>query len=172
MNSQRSVLFILLISLIVPVIASISTELRAGPSTELGAGPAQQPSSSYKPMIPKAWDEQALADLQIPLVDPSRSPRDIPAKDYYRIPVRPIYKTYPKYHPDREPRGYQEWLRQQETVVLWDDRGHRPRLVTEGDWIAAGELVFDAPILFSPHTASPDQMRAFISKTGDLYVKA
>ena len=149
--------------------AGPSTALRAGPSTALRAGRAQQPGTPYKPVVPKAWDERALADLQIPLVDPGRSPRDISADDYYRIPVRPIYKTYPKYRPDREPRGYQEWLRRQEPVVLWDDRGHRPKLVTEADWIAAGEMVFNAPILFSPHTANADQMRAFIAKTGDLY---
>src|SRR4029079_4854414 len=99
------------------------------------------------------------------------SPRDIPAKDYDRIPVRPIYKTYPKYRPDREPRGYQEWLRRQEPAVLWDDARRRPNLVTDADWIAAGELVFNAPILISPHTANADEMRAFIAKTGDLYDK-
>jgi hypothetical protein len=150
MNSQRSVLFISLISLFFSL---------------------QQPAAPYNPVVPKAWDERALADLQIPLVEASRSPRDIPADDYYRIPVRPIYKTYPKYRPDREPRGYQEMLRRQEPLVLWDDRGHRPKLVTEADWIAAGEMVFNAPILFSPHTANAAQMRAFIAKTGDLYDK-
>jgi len=152
MNSERPVLFILLISLIVPLMA-------------------QQPVPPFKPVVPKAWDDRALADLQIPLVDPSHSPRDISADDYYRIPVRPIYKTYPKYQPDREPRGYQDRLKRQEPVVLWDDRGHRPTLVTEADWIAAGEMVFNAPILFSPHTANAGQMRAFIAKTGDLYDK-
>jgi len=140
MNSQRSILFILLISLAFP-------------------GRAQQ-SPPYKPAIPRAWDERALADLQVPLVEASRSPRDISAGDYYRIPVRPIYKTYPKYRPDREPSGYQERLKRQEPVVLWDDRGHRPKLVTEADWIAAGEMVFNAPILFSPHTANAAEMRA------------
>ena len=55
--------------------------------------------------------------------------------------------------------------------MLWDDRGHRPKLVTEADWIAAGAMVFNAPILFSPHTANADQMRAFIANTGDLYDK-
>ena len=150
MNSQRSILFISSISLIFSL---------------------QQPASPYNPVVPKAWDERALADLQIPLVEASRSPRDISADDYYRIPVRPIYKTYPKYQPDREPRGYQAMLRRQEPVVLWDDRGHRPKLATEADWIAAGEIVFNAPILFSPHTANAGQMRAFIAKTGDLYDK-
>src|SRR5207302_698136 len=115
------------------------------------------------------WDERALADLQLPLTDSSRSPRDISADDYYRIPVRPLYKTYSKYAPDREPPGYQEWLRRQEPIVLWDDRAHRPKLVTEADWTAAGEMIFNAPVLISPHTANAGEMRAFIAKTGDLY---
>ena len=42
------------------------------------AGAAQQPgAAAYKPVIPKTWDARALADLQLPLVDASRSPRDI-----------------------------------------------------------------------------------------------
>jgi hypothetical protein len=123
------------------------------------------------PAIPKTWDEQALADLEVPLADASYSPKDISADDYYRIPVRPIYKSYPRYHVDKEPPGFGEWLRHQEPVVLWDDGAHRPRLVTEADWINAGEMVFNAPVLFSSSTASPDERRAFIAKTGDLYDK-
>src|SRR5882672_10513740 len=86
---------------------------------------AQKPGV-YKPAVPKTWDEQALAELEVPLADASRSPKHISAEEYYRIPVRPIYKTYPKYHPDKEPRGYREWIRRQEPVVLWDDGPHRP----------------------------------------------
>ena len=134
-------------------------------------GQAQKPESVYKPVIPKTWDDHALADLEVPLADPSHSPKHISADDYYRIPARPIYKGYPNYHPDREPPGYQEWLRRQEPVVLWDDGARRPKLVTEEDWIKAGEIVFNAPILFTPQNASPEQDRAFIAKTGDLYDK-
>jgi hypothetical protein len=122
--------------------------------------------------IPKTWDAQMLARLEVPLSDASRSPQDISAEEYYRIPVRPLYKTYPKYDPDHEPAGYQQWLKAQEPVVLWDDGPHRPRLVTEADWIAAGALVFNSPIFIGPHTASNDEMRAFIAKTGDLYDEA
>jgi hypothetical protein len=62
-------------------------------------------------VIPKTWDEEALADLEVPLVDPDYSPKDISADDYYRFPVRPIYKSYPKYHPNNlkcasSPPGY------------------------------------------------------------------
>ena len=135
----------------------------------IDAGEAQKPEAAYRPVIPKTWDEKLLADLDVPLADPDYSPKHISADDYYRIPVRPIYKSYPKYHPDKEPSGYREWLRQQEPIILWDDGAFRPRLVTETDWIKAGEIVFNAPVLFSPQTASPEVSRAFIAKTGDLY---
>ena len=59
-----------------------------------------------------------LARLEVPLADASHSPQDISAEDYYRIPVRSIYKTYPKYDPDHEPAGYERWLKAQVPVVL------------------------------------------------------
>lgn len=61
----------------------------------LSTGQAQKPVAAYNPTIPRTWDEEALAELEVPLADPSHSPRDISADDYYRIPVRPIYKSYP-----------------------------------------------------------------------------
>lgn len=54
-------------------------------------------------------------------------------------------------------------------MVLWDDGAHRPRLVSEAEWIKAGEMVFNAPVLFSVATFGPEERRAFIAKTGDLY---
>ena len=135
----------------------------------IASGEAQKPGAVDKPAVPRTWDERALADLEVPLADASHSPRHISAEDYYRIPVRPIYKTYPKYHPDKEPPGYRDWLRRQEPVVLWDDGPHRPKLETEADWIKAGELVFNTPVFIGPHTATVEDMRAFIAKTGDLY---
>jgi hypothetical protein len=128
---------------------------------------AQKPSGGV-PAIPKTWDPTALAALELPLAEPSASPKPISSDFYYAIPVRPIYKSYPKYHPDKEPPGYRDWLRQREPIVLWDE-AHRPRLVTEEDWIKAGEMVFNSSLLFGPQTDTAEQMRAFIAKTGDLY---
>ena len=122
-------------------------------------------------MIPKTWDESALADLEVPLADPRYSPKHISAEQYYRIPVRPIYKSYPKYHPDKEHSGYRDLLRQQEPVILWDDGAHRPKLETDEDWIKAGELVFNAPILFGLQTSGTAEMRTSITETGDLFDK-
>src|SRR5262245_36061271 len=138
----------------------------------INASHGKQPGSPYKPIIPRTWETDALASLELPLADPSYSPKHVSAQEYYRLPVRPIYKSYPMYDPDHEPPGYRDWLRRQDPIVLWDEGRHRPRLEPEADWSKAGELVFDAPVLFFPgltHTA--EESRAFIEKTGDLHDK-
>jgi hypothetical protein len=98
--------------------------------------------------VPKTWDDAEIAQHEIPLADPAASPKHVSADYYYRIPVRPIYKGYPVYAPGHEPSGYMDWLKQQEPVVIWDDRGNAPPLKTEGDWIRAGQIAFDAPLRF------------------------
>ncbi len=140
MNARRAKLLLHLL-----VSAAIAFSL-------LRTGQAQKPVAVHKPTIPRTWDEEALAELEVPLADPSHSPKDISVDDYYRIPVRPIYKSYPKYDPDKEPAVTGNGSRQHEPIVLWDDGVHRPRLLTEADWITAGEMVFNAPVLFSPAT--------------------
>ncbi|HXG67082.1 MAG TPA: di-heme oxidoredictase family protein [Blastocatellia bacterium] len=85
-----------------------------------------------------------MASLEVPLADPAGSPVHVSAEYYYRIPVRPIYKSYPVYAPGQEPPGYEEWLKQQEPQTVFD----AAKLKTEADWIKAGEIVFDAPISY------------------------
>jgi mono/diheme cytochrome c family protein len=58
------------------------------------------------------------------------------------MPVRPIYRSYPVYHPDRQPGGYMEQLAEKEPEIAFD----AARLRTKQDWIEAGALVFEAPI--------------------------
>jgi hypothetical protein len=98
-------------------------------------------------VVPKTWDDKAMAELEVPLADPVGSPKHVSAEYYYKVPVRPIYKQYPVYAPGKEPPGYIERLKQQEPEIVWDDAGHRPPLQTEADWIRAGEIVFDASLL-------------------------
>jgi hypothetical protein len=110
--------------------------------------------------IPKAWDDEAMATLELPLANPVASPKHVSADYYYQIPVRSIYKSYPAYVPDHEPPGhelpaYMEWLKQQEPEVVWgiDPKTglmHTPPLKTQADWIRAGEMVFDSPTIFTP----------------------
>jgi hypothetical protein len=109
------------------------------------AARAQQSGTGFHPVIPRTWDDAAMATLEVPLADPVGSPKHVSADYYYKIPVRPIYKSYPIYAPGHEPPRYIEWLKQQEPVIVWDDAGHGPALQTEADWIKAGEMVFDAP---------------------------
>jgi hypothetical protein len=112
---------------------------------------AQLPQPAVQPVVPRVWDDHAIATLEVPLANPAGSPKHVSSDFYYRIPVRPIYKTYPVYAPDREPEGYMDWLEQREPEIVWDDAGHKPSLRTESDWIAAGEAIFDAPIYYTNH---------------------
>jgi hypothetical protein len=98
----------------------------------------------YRPEIPKTWDAAALASLEVPHPAPRFSPVAVPVEYYYRVPVRPVYKTYPVYAPGREPSHYIEWLEKQEPQLTFEPG----QLLSENDWIKAGELVFDAPFGF------------------------
>jgi hypothetical protein len=99
--------------------------------------------------VPMMWDDAAMANLELPPAEAINGPVHAPASFYYSIPIRPIYKQYPVYAPGREPAGYLDMLKKQEPVVIWDGKGTQPQLHTEADWIAAGELVFDATIFTS-----------------------
>jgi hypothetical protein len=108
-----------------------------------GAG-GQEASRAWSPEIPKTWDEEALRSTEVPLARPDVSPAYVSPAYYYRMPVRPIYKSYPVYRPDREPRGYFDGLARQEPEIIFDER----TLGTEPAWIDAGRMVFSAPIEF------------------------
>src|SRR5688572_12514212 len=81
-------------------------------------------------IVPRVWDERELASFEVPLVHPERSPRHAPPDYYYRIPARPIYKSYPIYSPGKEPAGYMKWLEQQEPEVVFDSS----KLKSDADW--------------------------------------
>jgi hypothetical protein len=111
--------------------------------------------------VPKTWDDAAMSTLEVPLANPIGSPKQVSAYYYYKVPVRPIYKQYPIYAHGHEPAGYIDWLKQQEPVIVWDDRGHAPPLKTDADWIKAGEIVFGAPVIYEAflrvlHVRSPE----------------
>jgi len=83
------------------------------------AGSAQKPGAAFHPVIPRTWDDAPMAELAVPLADPIGSPKHVSADYYYKIPVRPIYKSYPVYAPGHEPPGYMDWLKQQEPEIVW-----------------------------------------------------
>ena len=118
---------------------SALTRPLAGLLTALTAALAvAQGGEVWKPEIPRVWDEAAIASIEVPLPHADASPVHLTAEQYYSIPAREVYRSYTVYHPDREPAGYWEWLHQQEPEIVFDPAS----LVTQQDWIRAGELVF------------------------------
>jgi mono/diheme cytochrome c family protein len=100
-----------------------------------GHGAAQE---GWRPEIPRTWDEAAITSIEVPLPQPQASPVHLTPAEYYSIPAREVYRSFPVYHPDREPPGYWEWLHQQEPEIVFDPG----KLRTKEDWIRAGEHVF------------------------------
>lgn len=52
---------------------------------------AQETIENRRTNIPKTWVDTEIAELEVPLANPIGSPKHISA-DYYRIPVRIIYR--------------------------------------------------------------------------------
>ncbi|HEX4953890.1 MAG TPA: hypothetical protein VF017_10915 [Thermoanaerobaculia bacterium] len=109
------------------------------------AGPAPTAAPAAAAVeIPRTWDDEQIASLEVPLAQGEHSPHREGSDYYYRIPVRQIFKSYPVYHPDHEPPGYIEHLQSLEPEIAFD----ATRLHTEDDWIQAGEVVFSVPITY------------------------
>jgi hypothetical protein len=87
---------------------------------------------------PKIWDEKALATWALPVIGVNATPSFYSEAEYYAAPVHE-YRTYPVYHPDREPPGYLEWLQQQEPKPLVDPA----EIKTDADWVRLGRRVFE-----------------------------
>jgi Di-haem oxidoreductase, putative peroxidase len=98
------------------------------------------PAQEFHPDIPRAWNDQDVAKLEVPLVQRDRSPRYLTAEQYYALKVRTIYRSYPVYTPGRAPAGYFESLKSKEPEVLSFDAS---ALHSKEDWIRAGEAIFD-----------------------------
>src|SRR5262245_33108643 len=93
--------------------------LLTGYAIFIGSGSARKSNDSWKPDIPKTWVDAEIDELELPLADPIGSPKHVNAEYYYRIPVRPIYKSYPIYAPGHEPPGYIDRLKRQEPEIVW-----------------------------------------------------
>jgi mono/diheme cytochrome c family protein len=115
------------------------------------------------PDIPKAWDDNAVEGLEVPLAQRDRSPRQMRSEQYYKLKVRPIYRSY--LVTGREPAGYVDSLKQKDPEIIFDPS----KLHSKEDWVAAGKLVFEADIRFFPAAAEPPaNARYYIRKKGLL----
>lgn len=66
-----------------------------------------------------------------------------------------MFRSYPVYHPDREPAGYMDRLRAAEPEVVFDAASLR----SDADWVAAGRLVFELPIDVDGPIVRPSHVR-------------
>jgi hypothetical protein len=96
------------------------------------------PRAARQIVVPKIWDAKELATWAVPIAGVKATPHFYSEEEYYAAPVENL-RTYPVYHPDREPKGYQAWLKRQGAQPLVEPE----KLKTEKDWINAGRRVFD-----------------------------
>src|SRR6266700_2548591 len=137
----------------------------------VAVGRAQGPGSDFHPVIPRTWDDEQIASLEVPLANPVDSPKHVSADYYYRIPARTVYRQYTVYPPEHGPKDYFNWLRQREPEIVWgedkDGTRHAPPLKTEEDWIKAGEIVFDSVLgSFQPPGRGLETLGEDASKRG------
>ena len=102
--------------------------------------------SFNKADIPKVWDIERIKSMHMPMPDSSEVMSPVSEEYYYNLPERVAYKAYQFYMPGKEPKGYYEWLRQQQPEIIFNAAD----LKTEDDWIKAGEIIYDMPEVYEP----------------------
>lgn len=123
----------------------------ASPASSASSSRGAKSQAAFRPNIPRAWDDKAVEGLEVPLAQRDRSPRYMSAVEYYKLKVRPIYRSYPVYVKGREPAGYRESLKQKDPEIIFDSS----KLHTKADWIAAGKIVFESDTKYFPAQPEP-----------------
>ena len=100
-------------------------------------GPALYPQSPYRPVIPKTWDDAALADWATPLAGINVRPTHISEASYYSLPADNL-RTYPVYARGREPQGYWDMVQRVGPKPMLEPES----LSSPADWVEAGHSVF------------------------------
>ena len=90
------------------------------------------------PRVPRIWDDAALSDWATPVAGLNVRPAHYSSVEYYAAPVD-NFRTYPVYHPDKEPPGYWEDLQKKKPEPLVDAVSIRG----SADWIGAGKRAFE-----------------------------
>ena len=87
---------------------------------------------------PRTWDTKALAEWASPVAGIGTRPGHFTEAEYYAAPMDNL-RTYPVYHPDREPAGYWESLQKRKPEPLVE----AAMMKTQSDWLRAGKRVFE-----------------------------
>ncbi|MBX7221373.1 MAG: hypothetical protein K1Y36_15595 [Blastocatellia bacterium] len=109
-----------------------------GISAPVSQTPNHQSFITRAKPAPRLWNSKALASWPVPIAGVNATPNYYAEAEYYAAPVDNL-RTYPVYHPDFEPKGYREHLKQLGAQPLIEPE----KIKTEKDWIAAGQRVFD-----------------------------
>ena len=119
---------------VVGLLSTLACSIAAPPSSDQQA--AQSDTDAV--VVPKIWDEKELATWATPLAGLGVAPGFVSEAEYYAAPIDNL-RTYPVYHPDREPPGYRDELVRAGPQPLIEPE----RLKTKADWIEAGRRVFE-----------------------------
>ncbi len=127
-----------------------------------GLAVAEDPSRA-KIVIPKTWDEKALAEWATPLAGINVRPSHMSAAQYYALPVDNL-KTWPVYLAGREPERYWEMLQRVGPQPMIEPE----KLRTEADWLEAGRTVFEQTDHLHLRTTDPALIEAV--RRGELLI--
>jgi hypothetical protein len=97
-------------------------------------------------VVPRLWDDRAVASMTLPSAISGTRILYVSSDQYYSIPERPAWKSYPVYAPGKAPAGYLEWLNIREPEVVFDES----KLKSKTDWIKAGGIIFETPYGLTP----------------------
>ena len=95
-------------------------------------------STLHSQSPPKAWDMEELEDWATPIAALDVRPGHITEALYSSVPSDNL-RTYPVYHPDREPAGYWEQLQKRKPELLVDPKVAR----TPQQWLETGQRVWE-----------------------------
>ncbi len=109
----------------------------------------QQEAGEPPIVVPRLWSDAALKDWATPLAGLGLPPGMLSEQQYYALPVDNL-RSYPVYHPAREPAGYREGLLRQGPQPLIEPE----KLKTMADWVEAGRIVFES--LETPQSRTSD----------------
>jgi hypothetical protein len=134
-----------------------------------GAQPQAKKAGNFS--VPKIWDAKQLTTWATPVAGLGIAPNFYSEEEYYAAPVDEV-RTYPVYAPDKEPKGYREWMLKQGPQPLIEPS----KLKTERDWIDAGRAVFGALDFQVTRTDDPRIMKFLsdpeaVRKGGDTITK-
>jgi hypothetical protein len=134
-------------------------------STSLAALQAAASSEPPAIVVPKIWDEHALETWATPIAGLGVPPSFVSEHDYYAAPIDDL-RTYPVYHPSREPKGYRDSLVRAGPKPIIEPANLR----TKADWIEAGRRVFDELDDAGSRTDDPSVIAHFTdAKSVDAY---